>query len=299
MGPKHELERHYDVILVDAQNLCSRVWFTTRNLYYNGRPTGLIYSMLRWVLGRMARHPDAQIIFLWEGGPLKRKELSASYKQGRKQTRGNTYWGQMDPVREVLAKTPVWQAVCPGYEADDLAAVYVKHYLQDKKTVLLLVSTDRDWWPLAGPRVDVLVGQDVYVPEALEKKFAMTEDMQGTIPLSRIYLWKSLVGDKSDKISGLSRVPHALVERAVREVPDLKRVPDYFRAQGESTWAERAALAMPELMLNYQLVSPSYVPVDEIKVTEGSFDMAGLKRAITKYGLHSLERQLTTLVLSA
>jgi 5'-3' exonuclease len=70
----------YDYIFVDTMNLASISYFAQTRLSWNGKPTGMLFGVLRQILFLKKKYPEAKIIFLWEGYNSIRKSKYTFYK---------------------------------------------------------------------------------------------------------------------------------------------------------------------------------------------------------------------------
>jgi len=183
----------YSTILVDAMNLASRSHHGIR-LSWQGRPTGMLYGVIRFVVNMREQFPKAEVVFLWEGGSNRRKRAYPLYKASREgKVSDGSFEESLMSVRQAVGWMGCTQVHHVGLEADDLAYWYTQQTFEDE--AVLLVSTDEDWFQCLGPRVDIFRRE-------LIETYA---DIQRTLgyPPERIGLFKVLCGDKSDGVPGI------------------------------------------------------------------------------------------------
>lgn len=114
---------------------------------------------------------------VWDGqGSLRaRRRIFPDYKKKDKDLDTNIFVN-FDQIREVLRHTPVIQIVVPNVEADDVIAALV-----DQLKDVFIHSTDKDFLTLGVP--------------------CLAKPIEG-VPPENMRLYKTFVGDASDKIPG-------------------------------------------------------------------------------------------------
>lgn len=135
-----------------------------RSIYYNARPSD---------------------IFVWDGPHSidRRRAIYPGYKVGRPRMT-ESIQATTDFVGELLLYSPATQILVPGYEADDVIAKVVRE--TPSQVRVNIVSSDQDFLQLTDrPNVTVECSRKTKV----NAKY--------------IPLYKTLVGDASDKIPGL------------------------------------------------------------------------------------------------
>jgi DNA polymerase-1 len=203
-----ELKKHsYDMILVDAMNISSIQFYSKKMLSYKGRPTGMLYGVMRLVKTLRNISPKTKIVFLWEGTQSKRKALYSDYKSNRG-PKNTEFIDSLRDVQHALSFTGIDQISHVGVEADDLAGYFAK---RSKRA--LLVSNDKDWYQFVRPgEVDILIGVEIVTYEDLQVKLGY--------PPERIGFHKLLKGDSSDNVPGIPRFPSKLALQVVQECDD-------------------------------------------------------------------------------
>jgi DNA polymerase I len=198
----------YNVILVDAMNVSAIHFHSKKMLSYRGKPTGMLYGVMRQVKSLQDLYPGVPIFFLWEGRKSRRKASEPSYKNNRHWKRDQGFVDSIDDVHRALSLAGIRQVNHEGLEADDLAGYYSK-----RLRPCLLVSNDKDWWQFSAPSeasggVDVMVKNEVFTYDKLTSRLGY--------PPSKIPLMKLLKGDSSDNIPGIPRFPSKLALQVVK-----------------------------------------------------------------------------------
>ena len=139
--------------------------------------------------------PYGSLIWVWDGANAKkpRQDIHPAYKAGSDST--DEFYLFMDKFRELLSHSNCIQIRCEGREADDVIAELVN--TKSPETEIFIDSNDQDYRQLLSDTVTM-----DYVSEKL-KEFK-PDDMR---------LYKTLVGDKSDAITGLSRFGHGTYQK--------------------------------------------------------------------------------------
>src|ERR1039458_7168368 len=104
------------VLLIDANNLCHRAFWSRRGLSSRGRPTSVIAGALSMLMTIVRRMPQTPIIWVWDGGGQtwrhrmlaerrKRNPEVVGYKAGRRIGNNEDYQSveqQMPVLRRFL-----------------------------------------------------------------------------------------------------------------------------------------------------------------------------------------------------
>jgi DNA polymerase-1 len=204
-----ELSKHvYDVILVDGMNVSAIHFHSKKMLSYKGKPTGMLYGVMRLVRTLKDTYPATPVVFLWEGRKNRRKGMYAEYKGNRLLKRDQGFVESLADVSHALPMSGVAQCSHPRLEADDLAG-----YFSTKYDRALLVSNDKDWWQFAqSGKVDVMVKAEILTYEKLQMRVGFAPE--------KIPLMKILKGDSSDNIPGIPRFPMKLAIQAINKCKD-------------------------------------------------------------------------------
>lgn len=201
-------------VLVDGLNLAFRAHHGHKFLSSkDGRPTGVIYSVLRLTIDLHKRMPDARLIFFWEGGLGKhpgivpwRREIKGGrdYKATRQANEDTPIvLHQVDTCMKILSVLGYGQYYVPGLEADDLIGI-VATFLQADMDAwrgehIYLLTNDRDYFQLVTPSTTVLRKEGDKLATITPKRI-LTDYSVSPADWVR---YRALVGDVSDNIKGL------------------------------------------------------------------------------------------------
>lgn len=195
------------MLLIDGSNFCFRAYHAGGHLSSRGRPTSVLHvglSMLS-ALGDLVE--PQPILFLWDKGPLWRREIYPDYKGNRdNQDKGKSIdrlevYSQITLFQTVLTDIGIPQKTVAGLEGDDLAGIFTTALLKRNKPVVL-VSGDKDWTQLLQPGVTQIRGWKGKTVERWDTERVIKEF--GVTP-KQIPNYLALIGDKSDNIPNVSR----------------------------------------------------------------------------------------------
>ena len=137
-------------------------------------------------------HPKSKIYMVWDGrnGSAWRKGENIDYKGNRNKTMEhyNVLYLMLDKCREMLVNYPIIQLQKLDAEADDLMYSLCKEFNEDENEI---ISTDSDLIQLSQQFKNVKVWNPI------KKEYH-------AVPSFDYVTYKSIVGDKSDNITGLN-----------------------------------------------------------------------------------------------
>ncbi len=201
-------------IIIDGHNLAFRC------LYAPGvssltdsqqRPTGVIFGFLRSLAAFQKRFPGARLYVTWDGSSQRRKASFADYKANRGE-RVAVGFDQIGWLREFLPLVGVYQAYNADEEADDVIASLVRGPLQGQRN--LIVSTDRDLLQLVTETDHVLAPAQGGKKETIFDPAAVVAGYG--VPPAKMPILRAFLGDSSDNIPGVPRVPAKIVTALVK-----------------------------------------------------------------------------------
>jgi DNA polymerase-1 len=222
---------HSRVLMIDALNLFFRNFATINFMNKEGVPIGGMAGFLRSLgsLIQLIQPTGVYIIFDGQGSSTNRKNLLPEYKSNRGITR-ITNWDTYDNIEEegeskvdqitrlihYLQCLPVKTGMIDKAEADDMIAYLATSLPKTHDSDVVIVSSDKDYLQLASPKVTI------YRP--ISKKFYKAKEVADEygIHSDNFIIYKTLLGDKSDKIQGIRGLgPKTLL----KHFPELKQTP--------------------------------------------------------------------------
>jgi 5'-3' exonuclease len=203
------------ILILDCQYLCHRAFHALgANLDFAGEPTAVVFGFLKDVSALLNEFQTERVVFTWDRGCGKRREIYPEYKAVRmaahqdatdeeKQARRD-FLRQVQKLRECYVpqlgyRNSFWQ---DGYEADDVIASVVKQSLGEDDQAII-VSSDQDLWQLIGPNASCY---NPYKKTLLDRDTFMAT--YGIEPC----LWanvKALAGCSTDGVPGIKGIGEA------------------------------------------------------------------------------------------
>ena len=237
-------------LVIDGFNLAFRCGFapgmnTLKDT--TGRATGIVFGFLRSLASYKKKYPNSVIYVCWDSSNARRKAMFAGYKSNRPE-RKSTGFDQIGFLRDFLPLLGVTQAFNPDEEADDVIATLVRGPLAAQRN--LIVSTDRDFLQLVTPTTVVLApgaGSVVYDADKVLAEY-------GVPPEKMVHL-RAFLGDTSDNIPGVPRVPQKILLQLLRTYDTLEGVLSSSLSGISKSQYQKVRSAEPQIRLNYLLMS--------------------------------------------
>jgi len=282
--------KQYEVMYIDAMNLMFRSYYGMKDLSYHGHKTGMLYGVSRLFLEWRKKAPKMEIVMLWEGRDSWRKEQYPIYKahRGEQRTADETreFFACVDRVKEALPLMGIKQAWCHTYEADDVVANLVAQ--EDRKVIMS--SGDWDWWEYADYGDILYQHNDLLSREAMGARFEKKFNAR-MVPLDKLWLFKVMCGDESDKVPGIPWFPRKLASRLCYldnvRAKSLSIIHGVER-MGELKWAQKVANNKWILERNLDLLRTSEFPIDDIEWIDGDYSIDGFGEVLIKSGMENL-----------
>ncbi len=266
-------EKKKRVLIIDGMNNFIRCYVVDPTMDINGNPIGGVTGFLKTLQKNIRETSPDMVVVCWEGvnGSQRRRQINKNYKLGRKPPRLNRQYDitpeeqkenkiqQQIRLIDYLEQMPVVQLSADGTEADDVIAWAVQTRFFDGWQKLIL-SNDKDFYQLCDD--DTIIIRPTS-KEIINKKRLIEES--GIHPRN-FGLARSIVGDKSDNLIGVSRVGLATV---AKRFPFLKEAKDYtledvllHARENEAQVKAYASIAESKDLIetNYQIMQ-LYTPV--------------------------------------
>ena len=200
------------ILMIDGLNLFFRNFAILNMVNPDGVHIGGLGGFFR-SLGAMIRQmqpTQVYVIFDGAGSSNNRKNLLPEYKSGRDLQR-ITNWDafddkddeddakvdQMVRIIQYLKTLPVKVVTLDKVEADDIIAYLSDVTPQKKEDKVFIVSSDKDFLQL--------INENVIVYRPMEKEYYTTDTVVEKFKMSpnNFILYKTLMGDNSDKVAGI------------------------------------------------------------------------------------------------
>ncbi|WP_161565536.1 5'-3' exonuclease H3TH domain-containing protein [Mycoplasma sp. ATU-Cv-703] len=284
------------MVLVDGNSLFFRAYYGTmtpgREILTNSSdlPVNALLTFGRMMINLVFTHqPDYLFVAFDTGKKTKRHQMCERYKSNRTKA-PEALQLQFPIMYEMLDSLKIKHYALEGYEADDLIASIVNKY--QNKLTMTVFSGDRDLWQLVSPGVSLIA------PQSGRKK-PIVLDLEnfrqhtGLVP-EQIVDYKSLVGDSSDNLPGITGIGPKTALKLLQEYQSLEKIYDHLPDLPPGV-AKKLVKDQKQAFLTRQLVkleNQLQVPfeLDELKY-ESKNVFFGIK-FFQKYELFSLVNKL-------
>jgi len=207
-----ELKRHDRVLLIDGLNLFFRNFAMLNMVNPDGVHIGGLGGFLRSLgaLIRQIQPTSVYVVFDGAGSTTNRKNLLPEYKSGRNLQR-ITNWevfedlddehdskvDQIVRLIQYLKMLPIKTVAFDKVEADDIIAVLSKKLETEYNSNVFIVSSDKDFIQIVTDKTIVYrpMEKEYYTKETVKEKFGVLAE--------NFILYKTLLGDNSDKVPGV------------------------------------------------------------------------------------------------
>ena len=192
-------------LLVDGDNLFKIGFHGVRDFYHNGNHIGGIYHFINTLRRHLEEHNFDKVLVCWDGenNSSERRKIYPNYKLNRRYEENDfkkqSYDFQKNRVRLYLEEMFVRQIQLSNCESDDAIAYYCLISKNETKTIF---SADKDYLQLVSDTISV------YSPlsKTLYQVGSKVKLSEYEIPVSNVYTYKIMTGDKSDNIAGIYRL---------------------------------------------------------------------------------------------
>jgi len=302
-GEDPQLKRHDKVLLIDGLNLFFRNFAMLNMVNPDGIHVGGLGGFLRSLgaLIRQVQPTSVYVVFDGAGSSTNRKNLLPEYKSERELQRV-TNWDTFDNLEEehdakvdqivrliqYLKLLPVKTVAIDKVEADDIIAVLSKQLVKKYNSTVFIVSSDKDFVQLVTDKIILYrpMEKEYYTPKTVKEKFGCLSE--------NFILYKTLLGDSSDKIAGVKGLG---VKGIFKKFPELQNthlnLKDIFdisaRKFKEHVVYSRIVHDQNRLETSYKIMDLSIPMIDEREknylsnLIESDLPELHLKQFITLY----------------
>lgn len=271
------MAQHRVTLLIDSNYLGYEAIYTTGEMSYRGKPTGVIYGFLNRIIHLGCFFKTNRFVFCWDSKTSKRKNRHGFYKEKRRKDLSEKEKKRLKDAyiqfaklrRDILPQIGFGNVIAKkGYESDDVIANIA---LRKTGGDYIIISSDEDLYQLIRHHVRL------YNPR---KNKMMTirrfQDKYGIHP-SGWWRVKAIAGCKSDSVPGVYGVGE---ERALK----------YLRKElSPSTKAYRDIETMGSLFdRNKWLVKLPMEGMKRISLHKDKFSLIDLAAVFQEHGFRSL-----------
>ncbi|HEU4587650.1 MAG TPA: DNA polymerase I [Gemmatimonadales bacterium] len=289
------------LFLVDGYALLYRAFFAmiSRPLRTSrGENTSAAWGVTNFLLRLREKYRPDYLVWVHDAGTSFREERYPEYKSTREKLDEELqadFDRALERTSELLAAFRVPLIAVPGYEADDvIGTLATKAAAQGLQTII--VSGDKDFYQLIGPRVALLNpgrGGPAAVDESWVDESNAAERLG--VPPAQVRDFLALVGDASDNVPGVKGIGEKGAQKLLAEFGDLETL----LARAGEVSAKRAREALLEqadaARLSQELVTihcdvPVELALERFAVHEPDRDK--LLHLLSELEFYSLARRL-------
>ena len=265
------------VLMIDGLNLFFRNFAMLNAVNPDGIHVGGLGGFFR-SLGALIRQIDptsVYVVFDGAGSSNNRKNLLPEYKSGRNLQR-ITNWDAFDNLEDehdakvdqivriiqYLKTLPVKTVSIDKVEADDIIAYLSNVLPKQEKDKVFIVSSDKDFLQLVNQNVIVYrpMEKEFYTEETIREKFNMSP--------SNFIIYKTLLGDNSDKVKGVKGLGEKKLTKLFPELTSQNLTLDDVYNICEGKFKEHVVYAriiqdIDALEKNYKIMDLSNPMLDE------------------------------------
>ena len=265
------------ILMIDGLNLFFRNFAMLNMVNPDGVHVGGLGGFFRSLgaLIRQIQPTSVYVVFDGAGSANARKNLLPEYKSGRDLQR-ITNWDafdnledehdakvdQMVRVIQYLKTLPVKTVTLPKVEADDIIAYISSIIPQKPEDKVFIVSSDKDFLQLVNENIIVYrpMEKEYYTDKTIEEKYKM--------PPHNFILYKTLLGDNSDKVKGVKGLGEKGLYKKFPELTEKELTLDDIYNICEQKYKDHVVYArviqhIDELEKNYKIMDLSNPMLDE------------------------------------
>ncbi len=289
------------LFLIDGYALIYRAFFAliTRPLRTSkGENTSAAWGVVNFLLRLREKYQPEYLAWIHDAGNSFRKDVYPEYKSTREKLDDELqvqFDRSVERIVELLAAFRVPLVTVAGYEADDVIGTMAK-WGAERETQVVIVSGDKDFYQLIGPRV-ALLNPGRGGPGAVDETWvdeSNASDRLG-VPPSQVVDYLALVGDSSDNVPGVKGIGSKGAAELLAQFGSLEEM--LARSAEVKGKRAREALAQypAEARLSKQLVTiMTDVPVDVSLpgLARAEMDRAAVLKLCAELEFFSLVRKL-------
>ena len=288
------------IFLIDGHALIYRAFYAliSRPLRTSrGENTSAAWGVVNFLLRLQTKYQPEYLVWVLDAGNSFRTERYPEYKSTR-QKLGAELQADFDTaivqVSALLAAFRIPVLAIEGYEADDVIGTVARREAAAGRQVVI-VSGDKDFYQLIGPRVALLNpgrGGSAGVEEHWVDERNAAERLG--IPPSQVADYLALVGDSSDNVPGVRGIGEKGAVQLLQEFGDLETI--LARAADVKAKRTREALQQypEEARLSRELVTIKTdidVALELERAAIQAPDTDALVKILTQLEFHSLARR--------
>jgi|SRR5690554_2676704 len=213
------------LLLVDGHNLLFQMFYgmPSKIIGKDGNSCHGIIGFIGGLLKSVSMNKPDKLLVIFDGENNGiRKDINENYKANRIDYSQVPFeenpFSQYEGITKALDYLNVLHFETNGCETDDIIASYVYHYHDEYD--IIIQSSDNDFLQLVNKNVSLFKyrgkNSTRFTPQEVEEKF-------GVVP-EKIAAFKSLVGDSSDNLKGVSKVGIKTAAKLLNEFETIDNI---------------------------------------------------------------------------
>ena len=266
---KGTFSKHDNVLIIDGLNLFLRNFAVLNYVNQDGVHVGGLGGFLR-SLGALINNnkpTSVYIIFDGIGSSQNRKNLLPEYKSGRNLARMTNHSAFDDLDEEQDSKVnqitrlihylkclPVYLISLDKVEADDIITHLSRYLVNEHDSKVTIVSADKDFLQLVDNNITVYspIAKEFYTPRLVMERFGL--------PAKNFILYKTLMGDNSDKVPGLKGLGPKKLFKLFPELQEKEMSLDELHNICEGKYKENVIYS--RVIFDYEMLQKHYKIMD-------------------------------------
>jgi DNA polymerase I len=289
------------LFLIDGYALIYRAFFAmiSRPLRTSkGENTSAAWGVANFLLRLREKYRPDYVAWINDAGTSFREARYPDYKSTREKLDAELqadFDRALERIRTLLAAFRVPLVVVPGYEADDVIGTLATA-AADRGVQAVIVSGDKDFYQLVGPRV-ALLNPGRGGPAAVEETWVDESNANERlgVPPSQVVDYLALVGDSSDNVPGVKGIGEKGAQKLLLEYGDLEAILAHAAEVSAKRTREALLGQADNARLSRELVTIKRdVPIelDVSRLTLQEPDQEAAVRILTELEFFSLARKL-------
>jgi DNA polymerase I len=280
-----------NTLIIDTSYLIYRSYFAYPHLTYGTKSTGAIYGFIKTILFLIETYnPDILIFALDLPEPTWRHQVYPEYKAGRPPA-DQAMIDQINPVIKWVKSITSNVFAFSEYEADDIIATCALKCSNEKDNQVYIFSSDRDLYQLLiYPKIKFITEKGLFDASNLVEKYS--------VEAKDWVFYKTLIGDNSDNIKGISGIGPKTAAEIIRNFNSLEQIINYTPSKKDlSARIEKFLQQIKDnselINLNYKLCSLNQI--SDLNLDKSSYNLINGEWIYDEYNFKSLKKSSQSL----
>jgi len=289
------------LFLIDGYALIYRAFYAmiSRPLRTaKGENTSAAWGVVNFLLRLRERHRPEYLAWVNDAGTSFREEMYPDYKSTREKLDEELqadFDRSVERICQLLEAFRIPLVARRGYEADDVIGTLATQAAA-RGLQAVIVSGDKDFYQLIGPRV-ALLNPGRGGPAAVDEQWvdeANASERLG-VPPTQVVDFLALVGDASDNVPGVKGIGEKGAQKLLAEYGDLETIlakADEVSAKRarEALQAQPDAARLSKRLVTIQCDVPLELDLDDLKAAEP--DVEAVTRLLSEMEFYSLVKKV-------